>query len=242
MSETDSTRIDKDCSAGQREHDVDCVHCAIRHRMLFADVDVDTATTLLKSVSHIAFRPGQPIYRQGDRPSAITSVRQGIIKLSLLSPDGTMRIARLVGPGATISLEALLDQPYHHSAEPLTVAKVCQLPIATVRQLATEQPLLHQKLMQKWQEQLNSADEHLLYLSTGPIKARLLNLMRILWSLCEKGEKNFVLPGNADCAALVAAREESVSRIIAEFKRNGVLEKTTDGKWIPAPGTLAEGH
>jgi hypothetical protein len=85
--------------------------------------------------------------------------------------------------------------------------------------------------MHKWSELVDIADDHLLYLSTGPIRTRLLNLMRILSSLSESGETEFALPGNADCAALVAAREESVSREIAEFKRSGVLKRTADGNW-----------
>ena len=199
--------------------------------MLFADVDVEAASTVLQSVSHRLFRPAEPIYRQGEKPSAITSVRKGIIKLSLLAPEGTLRIVRLVGPGATIGLEALLDEPYHHSAEPLTATDVCHLPVATIRQLTREQPRLHEKLMQKWAEQIASADNHLLYLSTGSIRTRLLHLLRILSSLCEKGESDFVLPSNPDCAALVAARVESASRELAEFKRSGLLQRTTDGKW-----------
>jgi CRP-like cAMP-binding protein len=207
--------------------------------MLFADLDLDAAAALLKAVSHSWYRPGQPVYHQGDKPSALYSVRQGIIKLSQVSPDGTLRIVRLVGPGAVIGLEALLDSHYQHVAEPLAAADLCRLPTATVRQLSTEQPQLYRKLMLQWQEQVNSADSHLLQLSTGTIRARMLNLLRILSSLCEKGGTDFVLPGNLDCAALVAARVESVSRVIAEFKRRGLLARTADGNWTLVPDVLA---
>lgn len=208
--------------------------------MLFADVDVEAASVLLKPVSHIWYLPTEALYQQGEEPTALYSVRRGIIKLSLVSPEGDLRIARLVGPGAAIGLETLLGQPYQHTAEPLIPTDVCRLPTPIVKQLSAEQPLLYQNLMLQWQQQVSSADAHLLQLSTGAIKKRVLNLLVFMASLCEKGETDFILPHNKDCAALVGARMESVSREIAAFKRNGLLEKDSTGNWVLSQGALAD--
>jgi hypothetical protein len=43
--------------------------------------------------------------------------------------------------------------------------------------MAREQPQLHQRLMRQWQEQINLADRHLLSLSTGAIRDRVLSLL-----------------------------------------------------------------
>ena len=232
MNEKNRPTTTTGCTPEQRQLNVDCAHCSIRNRMLFADVDVEAASVLLKPVSHIWYLPTETLFQQGEKPKALYSVRRGIIKLSLVSPEGDLRIARLVGPGAVIGLEALLGQPYQHSATPLIASDVCRLPASIVKQLSAEQPLLYQRLMLQWQQQVSSADAHLLQLSTGAVRKRLLNLMEFMASLCAKGETDFILPHNKDCAALVGARVESVSREIAAFKRSGFLEKNTAGNWI----------
>jgi len=236
MDNREKSWLNTDCTPEQRMQRADCKHCSLRDRMLFADVDVDAASTLLKQVNHIRYLPGEPLYHQGEEPSAVYSVRRGIVKLSLVSPNGDLRIVRLIGPGAAIGLETLLEQPYQHTAVPLTKTAICRLPISTVKQLSTEQPLLYQRLMRQWQDQLSHADAILLKLSAGSIRERVLNLLQLMVSLCEKGETEFLLPSNPDCAALVAARVESVSREIAEFKRSGILVKSADGGWVLGSG------
>jgi CRP/FNR family transcriptional regulator len=137
----------------------------------------------------------------------------------------------LIGAGATIGLEAIMGHHYNHLAQTLTDAEICRLPVQSIKQLSKEQPELCEKLILQWQEQMERADAHLVKLSTGTIKQRVLNLLQLMAELCKTGEIPFLLPSNQDCAALVDARVESVSRVIAECKRNGILQKDADGHW-----------
>ena len=223
-----------ECEHDRRVSDVDCEECAIRHRMLFADVDVEAASVLLRPMKHVWYDPGEVIYRQGEPARAIYSIRRGVIKLSLTSPGGDLRIVRIVGPGAAIGLEALVDDRLQHEAETLTEVDLCHLPLNTVQKLAKEQPLLCKRLMRQWHQQIAQADEHLLQLSTGSIKKRVRAFLEELDQLCIKGDIDFQLPSNPDIAALVGARVESVSRIMAEFKREGTLVKLRDARWVPS--------
>jgi hypothetical protein len=59
-------------------------------------------------------------------------------------------------------------------------------------------------------------------------------LLRIVHDLCARGRTEFQLPSNLDIAALVAAREESVSRVIADMKRQGLLGLNASGNWVLA--------
>lgn len=138
---------------------------------------------------------------------------------------------RLLGPGAAIGLEGLLLQSYQHTAEPLSTVDACRLPSATVRQIAAEQPRPYQRLMQQWEDQMELAAAHLLNLSAGPINERVSNLLQLLNEICGRSNTPFVLPTNQGCAALVATRVESVSRVMAELKRAAVLVSDNSGAW-----------
>ncbi len=170
---------------------------------------------------------------RGERAKALYSVRRGVIKLSLSSADGDLRIVRLIGPGGVIGMESLVEDALEHEAEALTAADLCRLPVTTMRQLAAEQPVLCKGLMKQWHVQLSQADNHLLQLSMGPIRDRVSAMLRELDDLSRKGSVDFRLPSNSDISSLVAARVETVSRVMAELKREGFLVRDEQGEWTP---------
>lgn len=202
--------------------------------MLFADIDIEASAPILEPIYHTWHEPGEFLYQQGEQSGAIYSIRRGIVKLSILSPEGDIRIVRLIGPGATIGLEALLEKPYEHTAEPLRPADICHLPVRVIKKLSDEQPVLFDGLMHHWHQSVLQADKHILQLSTGPIRNRVINLLNAIHDLCEQGNTSFLLPSNQDCSTFVAARVETVSRIIAELKRTGFLTRNEAGDWAVA--------
>lgn len=220
------------CARDTCTRQADCLTCPIRSSMLFAKLDVVQAAGLLEAVSNSNYQPGEIIYRQGDQPAALYSVLKGIIKLSLLSPEGDIRIVRLLGPGAVIGLEAEQNIPYRHTASPISDANVCRLPADNIRQITLEQPALYQSLIQKWTDHSEYADQHVTKLSTGVISDRVLWLLHLLDHLSAKSNSSLRLPSNQDCADIIGARIESVSRTMAQLKRTGVLSGSDDGGWI----------
>ncbi|TGD74841.1 Crp/Fnr family transcriptional regulator [Mangrovimicrobium sediminis] len=211
--------------------DFTCNDCPVRDRMLFAGIDLRGTEDLLRPVRHLWYEPGETIYHQGGEACALYSVRRGVVKLSSSSPDGDVRIVRLLGPGFTIGLEALVEDAYEHQASALSMVDVCRIPADAVQKLARDQPPLCRRLMQQWHDQLQQADAHLTELTTGVVRERVLRLIHILDDFGRSGDTEFYLPSNQDCAALVAARVESVSRVMASLKRAGYLVRVPSGGW-----------
>ncbi len=228
-----SADINSLCLDDKRIRRADCAHCAIRNKMLFADVDLASVSSLLETVTNTKLAEASTIYRQGEPPAAIYSLRSGLIKLSKVSRSGDIRIVRLLGPGAAIGLETLLQHPYEHTAETIGSADVCRIPAPILRQLTKLQPQIHQRLMQQWSRHIEIADKHLLDLSTGAVRDRVLRLLAMLDDI-GKGP-GLPLPLNQDCAALLGARIESVSRCMAELKREGILTRDGSHGWRFTP-------
>lgn len=227
------------CDDDKRIRRADCEHCIIRERMLFADLDVQRAASLLAHVTNIIYQPGEVIFNFGDQPTALYSVRKGIVKLSIWSPEGEMRIVRLLGPGAVIGLETQLDSPYEHTAQCLSTVDVCRIPAGTLRQLVHDQPLLYEAIIRRWNDHTQLADRHLLTLTSGSIKERVLQLLLLLDELSRLSGSPLVLLPNQDCAIAIGARIESVSRIMAEFKRCGALHRLQEkGTWAFRPNLI----
>ena len=222
------------CLDDKRIRRADCAHCAIRNKMLFADLDVAKVSSLLETVTNTTLPQGEIIYQQGEPATAVFSLREGIIKLSKVSCDGDIRIVRLLGPGAAIGLESLVGQHYEHTAHTIARVDLCRIPAASLHPMTVQQPLLYRRLMQQWCAHVDIADKHLLDLSTGPVRDRVHRLLEMLQAI-SKGQGSLLLPGNQDCAALLGARIESVSRCMAQLKRDGILVRGVKLGWRYQP-------
>ncbi|WP_417346761.1 Crp/Fnr family transcriptional regulator [Ferrimonas sp.] len=203
----------------------------MRERLLFAGLDVESDRFLLSPIDHYLLTPGYTVYHQNQRASAVYSIRSGSVKLSLYSSEYGERVVRLLGTGSAIGLEALLEQQYQHSAVAIGSTQLCRIPVRTLRHLGAQQPALYSRLMLQWQEQSLLADKHHANLNHGPIKNRVINLLYILESLVSEKQATFYLPSNQDCASLLGTSEESVSRIMASLKRQGIIRKASAHRW-----------
>ncbi len=171
----------------------------------------------------MALEPHTLLYRTGERRPCLFILREGAIKLAHYLSDGTQRIVRLAGSSDLIGLEALLGQPYRHDAVALQASSVCVLPVALVEHLSRTQPRLCKELMRRWQEALNQADYWLSQYATGTARQR---VARLLLNLTTPGVQGSVrLFGREDVAAMLGLSHETVSRVIADLRRHGILRK-----------------
>lgn len=210
----------------------DCARCGIRDLMLFSGLPQTAFTDDLEPIDHFVFPAGKVLYKEGENEGVIFTVRKGLVKLLSLTEQGEQRIVRLVGAKAAIGLE-LLDtgSSYHHTAIATNDADVCRIPVATIDVLTARFPALCDQIRQRLQDQLDRADEWIINLATGPAKKRIANLL--LFMLHHSANRSGVFPmlGGNDMAAIIGTSPETVSRNIADLKRQGVLEKVAPGHY-----------
>lgn len=210
-----------------REH---CAKCHIRQLMLFSELPETAFEKLLQPIDHFLYPPNALLYKTGSDKKFIYSIRRGMVKLTHNAQDGTNRILRLLGPGSAIGLE-LLDgaDSYHHTATAINEVDLCKIPVSTIKQLETDYPMLCTQVRSLLQGQLNIADQWIVDLSTGTARQRVTRLLLILNELSADKDGHFLLLGREDMAAITGVTAETVSRVIAEFKRKNALRKQSGG-------------
>jgi CRP-like cAMP-binding protein len=201
--------------------EADCRNCALRDSALFAGLQEADFEKIHQPINQFQLQPGHILYHAGDRGDRLFTVRSGLIKLVQYLPDGSQRIVRLVRKADITGLESLLGKPYQHEAVVMQPTEVCCLPVSTVQTLSKDNPDLHIELLNRWDRALNEADAWLTELSTGPAKERIGRLLLRL--VQDEDPPVCTLFGREDLGAMLAITTETASRIIAEFKRNGVL-------------------
>lgn len=209
---------------GKRIRHADCHHCVIRKKMLFADLDLRAADSALEPVNNLLVRPGIELYKQGDAGTALYSVRKGLVKLVQTTAEGYERIVHIAGPGSCIGMEGVVHERYQQSAQALTESDLCMIPVDAALKIADSQPVLYLALLKRWQQQFAMAERWMLELGQGSMKQK---LARLLLLVDEVGQTNgeVRLLHNQDSAGILGSTVETVSRCVAEFKRNGALTK-----------------
>lgn len=208
----------------------DCSHCSIRHLMLFSGLPSTAFDEHLAPVEHFIFPATSTLFTEGRNESAIYSIRRGIVKLLSLTSDGNQRIVRLLGPGMAIGLELLKPgSHYQHTAVAVTELDTCRIPVATIDQLEAQFPVICTQIRERLQDQLNRADDWIVELGTGTARKRIAHLMLMMMEFANEPGGEIPQLSGADIAAIIGASPETVSRIIADMKRNSILEKTGNG-------------
>lgn len=206
----------------------DCRNCGVRHMMMFSGLQDNDFDHILEPIDNFRYAERTLFYTQGTQDNKVYSIRSGVIKLIQTKSDGSLRIVRLLGPGALVGLEALLDQPYRHTAIALRELNVCRINTATLKNLETEKPWLSKKIMAHWEQHLAFADRWISELSSGTVRTRTLKLFSFLSELSGDDSDTIRFFGYEDMASMIGTSRETFSRIVGELKDEGIISKTDD--------------
>jgi len=199
----------------------DCLSCSLHASALFASLEERDIEHIHESIDQLTIDSGVALYHTGDDSDHMFTVRSGSCKLVQYLPNGGQRIVRLARATDVVGLEALVKDHYEHDVIALRQMEVCRYPTRVVRSLGRDNPRLHRELMTRWQQTLSEAEAWLTELSTGSARQRVARLLLRLVrnpvnSACE-------LPSREDMGAMLAITTETVSRIIAEYKRRHLM-------------------
>ncbi|MBT9540888.1 Crp/Fnr family transcriptional regulator [Thiobacillus sp.] len=206
-----------------------CTACEVRNFALFSGLSSQELDSILRPIDNLHVPQHAVLYEEGASAFCVYTLRSGRIKLKVDLPNGGQRIVRLLRAGDVVGLETLVDDRYHHTAIALQDADVCRIPREVVTQLDQTNPGIHQALQQRWQRSVDQADHFIVALSTGPAEAR---MARLLITLDCTGEHPETIPSREDMGALLGITTETASRIVAEFKRRGLIHADKSNEFV----------
>jgi CRP-like cAMP-binding protein len=198
-----------------------CKECGVRKFALFNNLTDEDFKLVHMPVEDISLSKRNTLYNAGDQANSIFTLRSGLVKLVHYLPDGNQRVVRLVRPGGTIGLEALVSDCFTHHAEALQDSKLCRIPIAVIEKLDNESPRLHKQVLNRWHQAVLESDSWLTQMSTGTARERVARLCLFLY---DDSTGTCDLPGREDIGAMLGITTETASRVIADFRRNGYLD------------------
>lgn len=190
---------------------------------------IGTIQDIGSGAKHMNYYSRETIYREADRIDKVYIILAGMVKLLSYLPNGRARIVRLHTQDHWIGLEGLIGNIYNHTAISVGAVEVLAIPLQSLRAMEQKNPRQFLQVLKNGYTHLSQADMWIANLSTGNIKPRVARLVTFL-SEFEYGEfSNRVnLLTVHEMADILGITPESVSRVLAEFKRNATLNKLND--------------
>jgi len=222
-----------------------CHNCPSRpHNLLSCCSLPDTeAISQEKITQH--YSAGQTIFGEGSRPAGLYCVHGGRVKITKSGGDGKEQIIRLVRPGDVLGYRALVAGSAHGtSAVALSDCTVCLIPKRLVGQQLSGNLLFSSAMLQLMATNLGATAERMLHLAYKPVRERLAEALLLLqrtYHPAEAAGQPFTIAiSREDLGALMGTTKETTTRMLSEFKHEGLL--TTQGSAITILATrqLAE--
>ena len=164
------------------------------------------------------------VYSEGAEADTVIVIRSGMVKLISYLANGRARIVRVHSKGSWLGLGGVLGQPYEHTAIAVEGTDAYRIPVGELLRIKSDNPYLYCRLIECWFDYLQEADLWIAEFSTGNIKARVARLVNFLSKIEDQVSSDEVkLLTCEEMAEILGTTPESISRVLAEFKRSNIL-------------------
>jgi CRP-like cAMP-binding protein len=210
---------------------------------LFADLDDRELTAIAAVAKSRRYAKDDVIFYADESGDIFCLIREGQVKVTMISPEGKEIILKLLGPGDFFGEMALLDD------EPRSATVVATEPLEIVTiwrndflQILQENFTLTRKLLAELSRRLRSASSRIESLATMDVYGRLarffLDLARDQGKVLDNGYVAVTRPTHQAMANMIGTSRETVSRLIHDLMRQNLL--ISEGKTIYLKKTALE--
>lgn len=174
------------------------------------------------------YLPHQVVFYEGNQPLGVYCVSAGKIKIYKSDQEGHQQIVRLAGAGDLLGYRSMLaGAPYSATAETLEEAEICFMDRKTFLDLLKTHPATAVHLMTALAQDLGTAEQKLMDMAHKNVRERLAELLLVFHkNYGEKttnGSRLKISLTREEIAELIGTTQESVIRLLSEFKQDGLI-------------------
>ncbi|WP_316841884.1 response regulator [Pedobacter gandavensis] len=168
----------------------------------------------------------QVVYYEGDNVSGLYLVMDGKVKTFKLSEDGRELLTGMYSHEDYFGITSLLlNAPYTETAEALEDSTVCMLPKDLMEDLLNRYPDVARQFIQLISNNLQDKEEQLLQLAYHSVRKRMAEVLARLCKQEVQGMELVLRVSRDNLAAMAGMATETVSRILSDFKDEGIIER-----------------
>ncbi|QBJ85239.1 response regulator [Chryseobacterium gleum] len=166
----------------------------------------------------------QVIYNEGDTASAVYLILSGSVKTTKMTEEGKELMTHVYYPEEYFGITSLFTgREYKETAEVLEDAALCSIPREVMDQLICKYPDVAEKFIKILAQNVISHEEQLLQLAYFSVRKRMAEVLSKLYK-AHSGTGNFEI-SRENLASMAGMAIETVSRILGDFKEEGLIDR-----------------
>jgi CRP/FNR family transcriptional regulator, cyclic AMP receptor protein len=199
---------------------------------LLSGLPSEFSSRLLARAPTISLEKGQTLFDTGAVGDGCYWLEEGVLKVSIASPQGAERILAILGPGSIVGELAMLDGlPRSATVQALRDSRLTFVARSTFLKCLRDYPGLYSHLVTILVERMRQADDEVAAASFLSLKARVARaLLQFAKHLGEPtGTPDELLIRHRirqdDLAALAHVARENASRIMSEWTKRKIIDR-----------------
>jgi len=198
---------------------------------LFEGLSAEELELLIGSGVTHTYRKGEIIFREGGIPMGIFYVRSGRVKKYKATVKGGEQILYLCSEGELMGYHALLSEEYYpDSAATTEHSQITFIPKDNFLNVLRGSPALSNTLLKALAHEFSLFVNSITSLATKSVRERLAtNLLQLdeKFRSSERGGPSEINLSRTDLANMVGTAKETLVRLLQDFQRVGLIEKTS---------------
>jgi CRP/FNR family cyclic AMP-dependent transcriptional regulator len=206
---------------------------------LLSGLPREYSSRLLAKAPAISLEKGKTLFEIGAVGDGCYWLEQGVLKVSIASPQGAERILAILGPGSIVGELAMLDGlPRSATVQALRDSRLTFVARSVFLESLREHPQIYRHLLTILVERLRQADDEVAAASFLSLKAR---VARALLQFAKHLGEPTATPGQLlvrhkirrdDLAALANVARENASRILSEWTARKVIKHPSPSVYL----------
>ena len=204
-----------------------CEQCIVREFSSLKALNKDELVKIAECKTSKTIKKGETIFGEGENVNGIFCVKDGICKLTKLSPNGKDQIVKLVSKGELLGQRSMIsDEPANLSAIALEDMQVCFIPKTEILGFFDKNNQFSMSVMKTICGDLRLADDHMVNMAQKSVKERLAETLIYLHeTFGVNTDKTLKVQLSRDeLASMIGTATESCIRLLSDFNKLGMIE------------------
>lgn len=204
-----------------------CEQCIVREFSSLKALNKDELMKIAECKTSKTIKKGETIFAEGENVNGIFCVKDGICKMTKLSPNGKDQIVKLVTKGELLGQRSMIsDEPANLSAVALEDMQVCFIPKTEILGFFDKNNQFSMNVMKSICGDLRLADDHMVNMAQKSVKERLAETLIYLHeTFGTNTDKTLKVQLSRDeLASMIGTATESCIRLLSDFNKLGLIE------------------
>lgn len=204
-----------------------CEQCIVREFSSLKALNKEELVKMANCKTSKTIKKGETLFEEGENINGVFCVKDGVCKMTKLSPNGKDQIVKLAKKGELLGQRSLIsDEPANLSAVALEDMQVCFIPKSEILGFFNQNNNFSMNVMKTICGDLKDADDIMVNMAQRTVKERLAHtLLYLEETFGTNPDKTLKLQlSREEIASIIGTATESCIRLLSDFNKLGLIE------------------